>query len=216
VSNIAYTEFFPEILPYFPGIPEALAINAVRNAAIEFCNRTDWLLYTPILQDLIAYEDEYDLTLDVPTDHTVSRVQAVWVSDMQVMPRSEDELRRIYNLDWRKQTGRPLYYTQYTPETLVLVPFTTSNYSQALATTLVIRPTRDSTTCDSSLHERWVEEISYGARMRLHEAAGHAYENPQLAEKYRVLFSQGIDRAIIERTRGLSRTNMRVRPPRVY
>lgn len=215
MSNISYTEFFPEILPYFPGIPEPLAINAVRNAAIEFCDRTDWLFYTPIMQDLIANENEYDLTLDVPVDHTVARVQAVWCNQLQVYAKSEDDLRRLYGLDWRRQYGRPIYYTQYTPDTIVLVPMSTVNSSQALSFTLILRPTRDSTTCDSSLHERWVEVIAYGARMRLHEAAGHAYENPQLAEKYRALFKTGINQAIVERTRGLSRTNLRVRAPRL-
>lgn len=214
--SIAYTEFFPEVMPYFPGIPEPLAINAVRNAAIEFCDKTDWLFYTPILQDLIAGEDEYDLTLDVPTDTTVARVQAVWCNDLPVLPKSEDDLRRLYGLDWRKQTGRPVYYTQYTNNTLVLAPTPSVSSSQALAMTLVLRPTRDSTTCDDSLHDRWVETIAYGARMRLHEAAGHAYENPQLAEKYRVLFKNGINQAIVERTRGLARTNLRVRAPRLY
>ena len=214
--NVSYDQFFPEVMPFFQGIPEVMATNAIRNAAIEFCNRTDWLFYTPVQQDLIANEDEYDLTLDVPDDHTIARVQAVWCNDMQVLPRSEDELRRFYNLDWRKQSGRPVYYTQYTPETLVLVPKPSVNSSQALSLTVVLRPTRDSVGCDSSLRERWVEVIAYGARMRLHETAGHAYENPLLAEKCRVLFAKGINEAIVERTRGLSRTNMRVRPPRVF
>lgn len=215
MSNIAYTEFFPEILPYFPGIPEPLAVNAVRNAAIEFCDRTDWLVYTPIPQDLIANENEYDLTLDVPVDHTVARVQAAWCNQLQMYPKSEDDLRRLYGLDWRRQYGRPIYFTQYTPDTLIVVPMSSTYASQALYFTLILRPTRESTTCDSSLHERWVEVIAYGARMRLHEAAGHAYENPQLAEKYRALFKTGINQAIVERTRGLARTNLRVRAPRL-
>lgn len=214
--STSYEAFLPEVMPFFPTLPEIVIVNAIRNAAIEFCDRTDWLVYTPVLQDVIANEDEYDLTLDVPTDTTVARVQAVWVSDLQCQPRSEDELRRIYSLDWRKQYGRPVYYTQYTPETLILVPIASSTLSQALAMTLILRPTRDSTTCDDTLYQRWVEVIAAGARMRLHEMPGHAYENPQLAEKYRRVFTTGIDRAIVERTRGLSRTNMRVRPPRLY
>ena len=210
-----YEAFLPEVLPFFPTLPEIVVVNAIRNAAIEFCDRTDWLFYTPVQQDIIAGEDEYDLTLDVPDGHTVARVQSAWVNQYQVLPRSEDELRRLYNLDWRKQTGRPNYYTQYTPETMVLVPIPSAYVSQGLAVTLVIRPVRDGSVCDDSLYQRWLEVIAFGARMRLHEMPGHAYENPQMAEKYRQLFAQGIDKAIIERTRGLSRTTMRVRPPRL-
>lgn len=215
MSYVSYDIFYPEVMPYFPGIPEPLAFNAVRNACIEFCDRTDWLVYTPVLQDVIQNQAEYDLTLDVPNDTTVARVQSAWYVDLPLVPRSDDDLRRIYNLNWRDQTGRPAYYTQYEPTTMILCPVPDQNASQSLAVTLILRPTRDSTTVDDRLHERWVEVIAYGARMRLHEAAGHAYENPTLAEKYRALFKNGIDQAIAERTRGMTRSTMRVRPPRL-
>lgn len=213
--NVSYEVFYPEILPYFPGIPEPVAFNAVRNACIEFCDRTDWLMYTPILQDVIDGQSEYDMTLDTPTDTTVARVQSAWYTDLPLLARGDDDLRRIYNLNWRDQTGRPVYYTQYDPETLILCPTPDQTVPQSLAVTLIIRPLRDSTTVDSSLHERWVEVIAAGARSRLHEAAGHAYENPQMADKFRALFTLGINKAISERTRGLSRSTMRVRPPRL-
>lgn len=213
--SVSYEKFFPEIMPFFPAIPELVITNAVRNACIEFCDRTDWLVYTPVAYDVIAYQSEYDLTLDVPTDTTVARVQSAWCNTLQLVPKTEDELRQIYNLDWRAQVGRPAFFTQYEPTTMIVVPMPTLAVSQGISVSLIVRPTRDSTTVDSSLYERWLDVIAAGAKSRLYEIPGIASENPQLAAQAKALFSMGCDKAITERTRGLTRRSMRVRPPKV-
>jgi hypothetical protein len=213
--SVSYEVFFPEVLPFFPALPEIVITNAVRNACIEFCDRTDWLVYTPIQYDLQAYEDEYDLTTDVSTDTTVARVQSAWCYQLPLIPKTEDELRQIYNLDWRKQVGRPAYYTQYTPETMIVVPMPIVASLQSLAVTLILRPTRTSTTVDSSLFERWLDVIAAGAKARLYEMPGVPSENQQLAAMSRAVFNAGCDKAIAERTRGLTRRAMRVRPPKL-
>ena len=211
--SISYETFHPEVLPHFPSIPEVVVTNAIRNACIEFCDRTEWLYYTPTPISLIASEDEYALD-DVPTDTTVARIESAWASNLPLLPKAEVDLRRIFGLDWRKQIGRPQYITQYVPETVIVVPAPMVAVPTGLELTLVLRPTRASTTVDDSLFERWAEVISYGAKYRLHETPGHAYENPDAAMKYRQLFNAGIGKAIEERQRGLTRATMRVRPPR--
>jgi hypothetical protein len=210
-----YEAFYPEITPFFAGIPEIVITNAIRNACIEFCDRSDWLLYTPIKQDIIANQAVYDLTLDVPTDTTVARVQSAWIYDLPLIPKTEDELRQIYNFDWRQQVGRPMYYTQYDPNNITLVPIPTVATSQTLALLLVLRPTRASTTVDDTIYERWLDVIAAGAKSRLYEIPGVQSENLQLAGSYKAIFNAGVDKAIAERTRGLTRRAMRVRPPKL-
>lgn len=211
--SVSYETFFPEVLPHFPSIPEIVVVNAIRNACIEFCDRTDWLYYTPDPISLIASEDEYSLD-DVPTDTTVARIESAWASNLPLVPKAEADLRRIFGLDWRKQIGRPQYITQYVPETVVVVPAPMVAIPLGLELTLVLRPTRASTTVDDSLFERWAEVIACGAKYRLHETPGHAYESPEAAAKYRGLFIAGCAKAAIERQRGLTRTTLRIRPPR--
>jgi len=213
--STSYESFYPEVLPFFPGVPEPVIFNAIRNACIEFCDSTDWLIYTPFTQDIYKDQREYDLTLDVPSGTTVARVQAAWVDDLPLAARTDEDLRRIYNLNWRDQSGRPCYYTQYVPETLILCPTPDRALSQGLAMTLVIRPLRSSTAVDDTVYERWAEVIASGARARIYETPGHAYENHALADKNKLLFTKGVNKAIAERARGLSRTTVRVRPPRL-
>ena len=38
--NVSYDEFLPKVLQYVPDASEFIAIDAIRNACIEFCERT--------------------------------------------------------------------------------------------------------------------------------------------------------------------------------
>jgi hypothetical protein len=214
-AYVSYEQFYPEVMPYFPGMPEPLLLNAIRNACIEFCEKSDWLFYTPMMQDLQAGEDEYDLTLDLPPQTVISRVQSCWCNQQPVAPKSEEDLRAIYGLDWRNMQGNPCYITQYVPEILIIIPTPTIFVPQGLGVTLVIRPSVPSTTVDPSLLNHWHEVIAAGARGRLYATPGQAYENPKLAAQYMELFEAGVMRAQIQRRMGLTRAIMRVRPPRL-
>ena len=214
-TYVAYDSFFPEVMPFFPGIPELVLENAVRNACIEFAERSEWLFYTPRPQIVIANQSVYDLTLDLPADTIVAKVQSAWIFQQQLVPKSEEDLGRIYGLDWRKATGSPCYLTQYEPETLLIAPIPTVTVVGGLECTLVIRPSVQSTTVDGSLLNRWHEVIAAGARSRLYATPGHAYENAKLSGGYAVQFDEGIMRAQIARRMGLTRAVLRVRPPRL-
>jgi hypothetical protein len=212
---VTYDSFYPEVMLYYPGIPELVLENAIRNACIEFCERTDWLLYTPIPQQLTALENEYDLTLDLPVGAEVARVQSMWANQLPLTPKDEEDLRRIYGLDWRNQSGTPAFYTQYTTDTAILCPFPTQTVVAALGMTLVVRPRQDSTSVDPSLLNRWREVIGAGARARLAQIPGQAYESAKGADRMTMKFEAGVMEGIRMRNRGLTRSTLRVRAPRL-
>lgn len=215
-SYQTYDAFYPEVMPYFPGMPELLIQNAVRNSCIEFCERSDWLFYTPQPQSIIAEQNVYDLNLDLPTDTVVARVQSAWVYEQELIPKAEEDLGRIYGLDWRKTPGSPCFYTQYVTHEILIVPIPSVSQVGGLECTLVIRPSVQSTTVDASLLNRWHEVIAAGARSRLYATPGQAYENARMAEAYGELYENGIMRAQIMRRLGLTRAVLRVRPPRFF
>lgn len=211
---VPYESFYPEVMPFFPGVPEPMIVNAIRNACIEFCTRSDWLLYTPYPQQLTAEENEYDLTLDLPVGTAVTRVQSAWANQLPLTPKDEEDLRRIYGLDWRNLSGMPAFFTQYTTDTLILAPWPTQTYPAALGLTLVIQPRQDSATCDPSLLYRWKETIAAGARSRLYQVPGQAYESPKMADRLGLQFNSGVSDAIRQRNQGLTRATLRIRPRR--
>ena len=213
MSKVLYSKFLTEVIPYVPDCPEIAATNAVRNACIEFCDKSDYLLHHHDLITLIPNQLEYEL--DLPDETILARVVDAACTNMQMRFVSEDHLRAIYPIDWRVQQGRPQYVTQLSPNEVRFVPYTTLKLQNAVRLTLALRPTRDSTGVDSSLHERWVEHISFGARARLHDTPNQPYYNPEAAMKFRALFEAAIGEARIERYRGLTRANLRIRPPKL-
>jgi hypothetical protein len=207
-----YEDFLPEVLPYVRDCPEIVAINAIRNSCIEFCDRSLWLLYHHDPVDIIGGESTYEL--DLPDGTTTARILDAWYNNTPLAPIGEDDLKTMFNMDWREATGDPRFYTHLDPIEVVLAPTPQADADEALSMIMALRPSRDSVDVDDSLFERWVEYISYGARARLHEIPAQPFSDPASAMKSRQMFNHGIGLATIERNRGLTRHVMRVRMPR--
>jgi hypothetical protein len=207
----AYDNFLPEVLPYVPECPELVAINAIRNAVIEFCKKSAWLLNEQTF-DLVALQRDYQLTLPVETE--LVRVQDAWYDHVPLKPKGEDDLKRLYGLDWRVVTGRPAYYTQLSPDTIRLCPAPLLDEAAAIDTMVVLTPTRASTSCDLTIYERWLEGIACGAKARLMSLPQQSFTDPQMAMANKAMFNTAIGEARIERNRGMTRATLHVRPPR--
>lgn len=207
-----YEAFLPEVLPYVPECPEIVAVNAIRNAVIEFCDKSLWLVYEHDPITIYANNGVYEL--DLPNETISARILDGWVNNLPVVPRGEDEIKRLYPFNWREIEGRPMSVTQLDPTEVIFVPRPTDSDVYTAQLLVALKPTRSSLNCDDSLFERWAEKIGFGARARLHELPGQTFSDPNLALRYRALFNQAIGEAKIERNRGLTRAAMRVRPPK--
>lgn len=207
-----WTAFLPEVLPYAPHCPEVFAVNAIRNAAIEFCERSHWLVYEndPItgVANLAYY------TLNPPNDMRVLRVINAWYDQFPLVGKSEQELRSMFLTDWRKQQGAPRYFTQLQDDEIMLVGTPTVTEAGALAVIASIQPTRVSVSTQDSLYDRWAETIAYGAKARLYAAPGQPFTNIKLAGEAQAMFRNGIGKATIERNRGLTPDAVKMRLPR--
>jgi hypothetical protein len=202
-----YTDFLPEVMPYVPDCPEAVAVNAIRSATIEFCRKSLWLIYTHDPITTVAGSGEYEL--DLPEDTELAMILAASYGTLPLKPVGSAEVATIM----KPLLGQTRYYTQidsYNVE-LIAVPQDSGIQLQML---LAITPTRASMACDDALAERWAERIGYGARARLYEIPGQTFSNPDMAMKYASRFHTGIGEAIVERNRGLTRATLRVVPPR--
>lgn len=213
--TVRYEKFLPEVVPYVHDVAEVVAINAIRNACIEFCEKSLYWIYTP---DPITAEidvSEYDLESSLPADTIVSRVLDGWFDNLPMTATNEDELKRIFPMDWRSMQGRPSFYTLQQPCTLIIVPRPTALAGDGIKLILALRPTRDSLGVCDDIYERWLEVISFGARARLYDTPNQPYHDPNEAMKFRRMFVTGIAEAKADRNRGLGRNVPRARPPRL-
>lgn len=211
MTYVSYDEFLPEVLPYVHDCPQPVALNAIRNACIEFCEKSQWLVYE---HDPISYTANVgSYEFDPPTDTNVARVLSAWSSNIPIIPKGQDELEAMYGYAWREVSGSPRFYVQMNPDEIVLVPKPEVFQSQALKMIVVIKPLRSSSAVAPSVYEDHAETIAFGARARLYDTPGQPYSDPAQAVKFRGWFEAAIGEAKIARNKGLTRAQNIARPP---
>ena len=206
MTTVAFTQFLPEVMPSVHGCSDILAINAIRNACIEFCTSTMYWQETQDPISLAAGDLPYDF--EAPSGANVIQPMAITIGGRPILPKSADWLdANIY--DWRNQVAdSPTYFYQPNANQMVLVPAPTA------AVTVTIRcayiPARDGSVVDITLYEYYLEAIAAGALARLCSLPGQAWSNPQLADFKKREMASAITAATIEANKSYDRAGMRV------
>lgn len=211
--SVNFQKFLIEVMPYVRDVPEFVAINAIRNATIEFCEKTKIIQQELDPITLLPGISTYDL--DVGVGYQPAGVMAAWVSNQPLEAKAPDDLKKIYPQDWRVMTGNPSFFTQMVNEEVIVVPFSTEKRPNALRLITAVTPARDASSVDDLVWNKYAEIIGFGARARLYDTPGQPYYDPQAAVLYRAKFVNGIGEGKIAVGRGLSRASNRVRPPRL-
>lgn len=204
----AFTQFFPEVLPYVPDVAEVAAENAIRQASIEFCERTRFWQEDLDAIPVIAKEGVYE----IDTDNGVKFVDVMmgYYDNRLLIPKSAEELSNLFRRnDWRTLISDPYYVTRVTPTEVQVVPrpaFRGSN----LRIRAALAPTRGSSAVADSVYEEYLEVIAAGARARLYNTPKQPYFDRAVAQEYERKFRAGINEARIRVNKSLTRTSGRV------
>ncbi|MDO8310528.1 MAG: hypothetical protein Q7T25_01165 [Sideroxyarcus sp.] len=191
-----------------PGVPEPVAINALRKAAIEFCDRSRaWVTdHDPI--DLIAEEATYQFS---PNNGTVVvRVEEAWVSGKDISPTTRLDVQRYAN--WTSLTGTPTHYLQENTEEIILFQKPASSMAEALTMKVSLKPSRRSTGIEGWLVEKYLDEIVHGALWRLLEMPSKPWSEGNSAMYHKGAFDAAIISAQLAAQKGLGKAPLRTRP----
>lgn len=214
MSQVEYSAFLPDVLPYVRDCPEFVAINAIRNACIEFCEKSTWWRTTLETIPLVAGQSEYDL--DVEVGSGIAVIISAHIGRQPLIVSTEEYLRDTIGPDWRERTGSPQWIVHDGDFDTVRLAFVPDSVPEDELTLHVsLRPIKSSTRVPKELYERWGEIIGFGARARLHDTPGQPYANEEAAKKYRQWFESGYGEAKIQANRGRGRAALFVRPPRI-
>ena len=206
---IRLESFLSEVTPFVPNCAQPVAINAIRNALIEFCDYT--LLDTYEAYPQSGEADVADYEIDTPVDTEISKVLQVWYNDRPLIPTTVDALQRRYSTDWREQSGDPTAFVQLTPNTVRLTPVPDVVSSAALKMLVALRPERGAATCTDDLLS-YAELIGQGAVARLMRIPAQPFTSAKGSEMFAKLFDLGKSAARIEANRSLSRPIMKLTP----
>jgi hypothetical protein len=204
--TVPLTDFLPEVMQYVPDVPEFVAINSLRNAAIEFCEKTRVLQLS--LAPITLQNDKANYTMQVPPGIKFVDLVDAYIDDRLIIPKSSEELSRIYRAtDWRLLKGSTAYVTRVTYPEIQLVPYLETVSGEVLRIRASVAPTRDATEVPETLYEEFVEQISYGARGRLYGTPKQSYTDKTLAREYLMMFRSAIGEAKTRVNRGLTRAS---------
>lgn len=206
--SVEYEQFLNQVTQYVPDVSEFVAIDAIRNAAIEFCTKS--LYWQLTLDPIPVVQNQANYILETPVDTKVIQIISAYFDENLLVPQSPDRLADIYRMgDWQTMTGSPQYITQIIKPEVVVVP-TPVNATGNLSVRVALAPTRDSQEIDSEIFEQWAETIAMGARARLYAQPKQPYYDKQAAVDATKLFRYDINRARIAVNKGLTRTSPHV------
>ena len=210
----SYESFFPNVLPEVPGAAEVVVVNAIRNAAIEFCEKS--LILTRDHDPVDVQTGVVDYDLSPPSGYVVVKVMRAWLENSPLTPLAPDVVRdaSVYNRlfsSYQSQASTPNAFLQKEERTVSVWPVPDKDYPSGLTMRVALKPSRASETIDNVILEDYAEAIASGALSRLMMSAGKPYTNVEMAAVHKGLFQQAINLARQRATHGQVRSNLSVK-----
>lgn len=171
----AFSDFHRFVRPFVAATVPAIDA-ALRDAAIEFCEKTR--VVTDELDGLPIYANvpEVDLVWPDTTDLTIAQSLEVASTVRPIPPKTSVQLDALYPDGWLGLTtadvSNVVGWFAPTRATVRLVPYLSVTLSNALKVRVALKPSRTATELPAELFEHYPEAIAAGALARLHKAPG--------------------------------------------
>lgn len=216
MADVTWDDYLPEVLISASGVPYVIAINAIRNAAIRFCEKTGIWKEDITAINVVAAQSDYTIT---PTKGEIINLKWATYNGYTLLMFSEEELDIEFNKgnteNWRLKTepeAEGIYMYSY--NTARLVPIPNVSITSGLLVGVTLKPSLDSTDGIEEIHKNWKDAIVLGALSRLHGMPGRPWYNPQESARERLKSDSEIRRAQIRvRKSGVIKSDqIRMRP----
>jgi hypothetical protein len=210
MKEVSYEVFLPEVMPFVRDVPELVAVQAIRNACIEFCEETHYLQEN--LDPITGIENIGDYDLDATdSNYKVVEIMQAYYGDQLLIPKAQEELNQIYRTsNWEDLKGNPYYYFRPRAGAMRLVTKPILTETGKLKVKAAIAPKRASIAVDEELFERFLEQIAIGARARLYNTPNQPYYDPNAAGVYTKRFNDIMAEVRTRVYKGLTRAAARI------
>ena len=206
MASVSLDKFSPFVVAEAPGVPEPVALDAVRNACFDFCRRSLWWTERMDTEAYASGESTYQVL--APPGAVVVAVLSVNIDGERIVaPSVMEDVDRSAPGAWAT-AGPVATFVQLAPDVLQFLP--TPNKSGVYTCIAAFAPSRSATSVPDSLFSHYFETIVHGAISKLKRMPGQAWSDPSGALFYDQLFWKGVNSALLERNRGPARAEMRV------
>lgn len=166
--------FLPKIHQFAAGVSDPVAYEWIREAAIEFCERTRmWTSF-----DQYPVSGTFAGEVRAPAGATIHEIEQVLFNGVELVGKTPGELDMLYP-NWRTggARGNPMFFAQMEPDSISLAPL-----GAGLVTAwLVLKPTQSTMSLPDFIADQHRQIIADGALARILALPGKDWTNPQLA-----------------------------------
>ena len=171
------SDLLPRLMPRVVGCPEPMALQALVDSAIEFCERSLVIRHT--LDGFSSVPGTRDYELDAPLQQRIARVISVTYDGQAVYavpPQMPGELAQV---------GTPRSYsTRFDGAAMVLELYPTPDAAGTLVVQVATSPIQGATLLEDELTQRWFDAVLAGASTRLMVTPNQPFTNFDLATMY--------------------------------
>jgi hypothetical protein len=183
----AWSDFVPLVSPEAAGCADIVIENAVRRAAIEFCEKTLCLQRTLSGVTTVVGQAEYAFT---QANEVIERLLAVKVNAEPV------NLMAPHHTDWERTPVNGAAQSASLSGVLSIRLYPAPSIAgYAIQARAAMRPSRAAASLDDAVFERFADAIADGAVYRICATPNRAYTDPNKAAEAAMRFQQAIDSA---------------------
>lgn len=202
---IATTEFLPRILPHVSGCSQPMALQALVDSAIAFCE--DSMVVRQRLDTARTSYGRVDFDVDAPAQQAVSRILKVWIDGIEAPAIAANEVG-----EGLSPLARPKsFYTLMDGGALTANLYPVPDGVYRLACEVALRPTRNATAFSNELFNIWMEPVVTGALARLMSTPDQPFTNLALGQAATAKALYLSRRARVEGSYGRGNTTVKVR-----
>lgn len=210
MNEVAYDLFLPEVMQFVRDVPEVVALNAIRNSCIEFCQETRYIQQHLDPMAGVATIGTYDLEANDGT-YKIADIIECWYGEQFLVPKSIEQLTQIYRTtNWNTLDGNPYYYYRPSSQEIRLVPYPKVTEANKIRVLAALKPSRASTTIQEEIFERFLEDVACGARARLYNTPNQPYFDPKSAMEYLKRFNDVMADVRTQVNKGLTRASVQI------
>ncbi len=206
-----FTDFLSYVLPLAPSVPEPLALQALRTAAAEFCQKTrSWRHVAEI--DVVG--DSYEVA-PVPSQAILFEIEEAWFkltgqeygNPLQRIAFKQIDPNDLPEIEDTPGVAAPEYISQVDYETVILVPIAVGT----LRISMFLAPANSADDAPDFLYDKFAQNIADGALASILMTPEQPYTNMQLGVMKQAAFNAFCDSKFNMNVRGQQRARARVR-----
>lgn len=205
-----YTDLANKVLLEVPGCPVFSIAQCLKDAAIEFCIKTD--IWIQPLEDAIVPAGTNELDLSPPAGAEINHVLGLYRNRDTASSPSYERLSPVTPVDIIMSAGRgPIrVYTMNDSDTITVAP--TPEVSETLNVLYSLKPSQSSTSIPDFIANENSETLIKGALYRLQIQPQKVWSDPDRANTNKVLFDRALGIAIRKSKHGYAGGPLTVAP----